>query len=132
MKAILFPNYGSPDVLELTEVDKPSPKDHQVLIKIKAASANPLDWHRMRAAPFIVRMSDGWLKPKNPKLGADIAGVVEAVGASVTEFKPGDEVFGSIGSGGFAEYAVVSEKRAIALKPANISFEAAASVGVVA
>ena len=130
MKAILFTRYGSPDVLQLAEVEKPVPNEDQVLVKVVAASANPLDWHRMRAAPFLVRLSDGFLKPKNPKLGADVAGIVEAVGGDVTEFKPGDEVFGEIGSGSFAEYACAREK-SLVLKPANVSFEAAAAAPVV-
>jgi NADPH:quinone reductase-like Zn-dependent oxidoreductase len=130
MKAILFPKYGSPDVLQLTEVEKPIPNENQVLVKIIAASANPLDWHRMRGEPFIARMGEGYLKPKNPKLGADIAGRVEAVGSNVTEFKPGDEVIGSIGAGGFAEYACSRDKNFV-LKPSNVSFEAAAAAPVV-
>ena len=130
MKAILFTRYGSPDVLQLAEVEKPVPNEDQVLVKVVAASANPLDWHRMRAAPFLVRLSDGFLKPKNPKLGADVAGIVEAVGGDVTEFKPGDEVFGEIGSGSFAEYACASEK-SLVLKPANVSFVEAAAAPVV-
>jgi NADPH:quinone reductase-like Zn-dependent oxidoreductase len=130
MKAILFPNYGSPDVLQLTEVEKPTPNENQVLVKVIAASANPLDWHRMRGEPFLARMGEGLRKPKNPKLGADIAGRVEAVGKNVTEFKPGDEVFGAVGAGGFAEYVCTREKN-LALKPGNISFEAAAAAPVV-
>jgi NADPH:quinone reductase-like Zn-dependent oxidoreductase len=130
MKAILFPTYGSPDVLQLAEVEKPAPDENQVLINVVAASANPLDWHRMRAEPFLVRMGDGFLKPKDPRLGADIAGRVEAVGRNVTEFKPSDKVFGAIGAGGFAEYACTREKN-VALKPANVSFEAAAAAPVV-
>jgi NADPH:quinone reductase-like Zn-dependent oxidoreductase len=130
VKAILFTKYGSPDVLQFQEVEKPTPKDNQVLVKVQAASANPLDWHGMRGAPFLVRFSDGLRKPKNPKVGADVAGRVEAVGKDVTEFKPGDEVFGAC-SGSFAEYAVAREDR-LALKPANLSFEAAAAVPVAA
>jgi NADPH:quinone reductase-like Zn-dependent oxidoreductase len=130
MKAILFTKYGSPDVLQVTEVEKPTPKDHQVLVRVHAASANPLDWHHMRGTPFLVRLGDGFLKPKDPKLGADVAGVVEAIGSNVTEFKPGDEVFG-VCSGSFAEYAVAAESK-LALKPANLSFEAAAAVPVAA
>jgi NADPH:quinone reductase and related Zn-dependent oxidoreductases len=130
MKAILFTNYGSPDVLELTEVEKPVPTENQVLVKVHAASANPLDWHRMRAAPFLVRMGEGFFKPKDPRLGADIAGKVEVVGEHVTEFRPGDEVFG-LGSGSFAEYALAGKSK-LALKPANLSFEAAAAVPVAA
>ncbi len=129
MKVIHFAQYGSPDVLKLIDVEKPTPKDDEILVKIVAASANPLDWHRMRAAPFLVRMSDGWLKPKNPRLGADIAGRIEAVGKAVTQFRVGDEVFGDIGSGGFAEYAIAHEKHLV-LKPANISFEDAAAIPV--
>ena len=110
MKAIIFPKYGSPDVLQLTEVEKPTPNENQVLVKVHAAATNPLDWHRMRGEPFLARMGEGFLKPKNPKLGADIAGRVEAVGSNVNEFQPGDEVFGSIGAGGFAEYVCAREK----------------------
>jgi NADPH:quinone reductase-like Zn-dependent oxidoreductase len=130
MKAVLFPKYGSPDVLQLTEVEKPVPNEEQVLVKVLAASANPLDWHRMRGEPFLARIGEGYLTPTNPKLGADIAGRVEAVGSAVTEFKPGDEVFGSIGAGGFAEY-VCARGKFFALKPANISFEQAAAAPVV-
>jgi NADPH:quinone reductase-like Zn-dependent oxidoreductase len=101
-----------------------------VLVKVVAASVNPLDWHRMRGEPFIARIGEGWRKPGNPKLGADLAGRVESVGKNVTTFKPGDEVFGEIGAGSFAEYACTHEKH-LALKPANISFEAAAAAPVV-
>src|SRR6266508_945738 len=121
MKAIVYYKYGSPEVLQLKEVEKPTPTNNQVLVKIHAASVNPLDWHRMRGAPFLARLGEGLLKPQNPKLGADIAGKVEAVGSNVTKFKPGDEVFG-ICSGSFAEYALAGESK-IALKPANLSFE---------
>lgn len=130
MKAILVLKYGSPDVLQFTEVEKPTPNDNQVLVKIVAASANPLDWHGMRGEPFLARLGGGLRKPKDPRLGADIAGRVEAVGKNVREFKPGDEVFGAIGAGGFAEYACTREKN-LALKPATISFEAAAAAPVV-
>ncbi len=131
MQAILFTKYGSPDVLQLKDIEKPMPLDHQVLIKIHAASANPLDWHTMRGAPFIARLAFGLLKPKRSLLGADVAGRVEAVGKDVTQFKVGDEVFGAIGAGSFAEYACASEEL-LALKPANMSFEAAAAVPVAA
>ncbi|HSL46256.1 MAG TPA: NAD(P)-dependent alcohol dehydrogenase [Anaerolineales bacterium] len=130
MRAIVFPNYGPPDVLQLIETEKPAPDENQVLVKIHASSVNPLDWHRMRAEPFLVRMGDGFLKPKDPRLGADIAGRVEAVGKNVTEFKPGDGVFGAVGAGGFAEYVCTREKN-LALKPAYVSFEAAAATPVV-
>jgi NADPH:quinone reductase-like Zn-dependent oxidoreductase len=89
--------------LQLQEVEKPAPNDGEILVQIHAASANPLDWHRMRGAPFLVRLGEGLRKPANPRLGADIAGRVEAVGNHVTQFQPGDEVFGDIYAGGFAE-----------------------------
>jgi NADPH:quinone reductase-like Zn-dependent oxidoreductase len=130
MKAILFTKYGSPDVLQLTDVDKPAPTDRQVLVKVCAASANPLDWHHMRGEPIIARMMEGLLKPTNPMLGADIAGRVEAVGSHVTEFQPDDEVFG-VCMGSFAEYACAAENK-LARKPANLSFEQAAAVPVAA
>lgn len=130
MKAVVFTKYGSPDVLQLAELEKPTPKENQVLVKVHAASANPLDWHRMRGAPFIARLGEGLLKPKNPRLGADVAGRVEAVGNSVTEYQPGDEVFG-VCVGSFAEYVCAAETK-LALKPTNLSFEAAAAVPVAA
>jgi NADPH:quinone reductase-like Zn-dependent oxidoreductase len=129
MKAIRFMKYGSPDVLELVELEIPVPKDHQVLVKIHAAAANPLDWHRMRAEPWLARTSEGWLKPKNTGLGADFAGTVEAIGKDIKNFKVGDEVFGEIGAGSFAEYALATEKHLV-LKPKNITFEKAAAVPV--
>ena len=131
MKAIIFTQYGSPDVLQLTDLEKPTPKDNEVLVKIHAASANPLDWHRMRGAPFLARLNNGLQKPKNTMIGADIAGRVEALGKNVTQFQLGDEVFGDISTGGFAEYACASEEL-LALKPVNTSFEAAAAVPVAA
>jgi len=130
MKAIVYTHYGSPDVLQLKEVAKPTPKDDEVLIKVYAASANAGDWHLLRGIPFLVRLVSGVLKPKNIILGADIAGRVEAVGRNVTQFQPSDEVFGDVsgcGFGGFAEYACARED-ALALKPANLSFEQAAAV----
>ncbi len=132
MKAIVYTQYGSPDVLRLQEVEKPAPKDDEVLVKVQAASVNALDWHLLTADIFLVRlMGMGLFKPKNPILGADIAGQVEAVGKNVKQFRPGDEVFGDIGHGGFAEYAAVPEQ-SLALKPANLSFEAASAVPVAA
>ncbi|MCJ7435947.1 MAG: NAD(P)-dependent alcohol dehydrogenase [Anaerolineales bacterium] len=132
MKAIVYTKYGSPDVLQLMEVEKPAPKDDEVLVKVQAASVNALDWHLLTADIFLVRlMGMGLLKPKNQILGADIAGRVEAVGKNVSRFRPGDEVCGDIGHGGFAEYALGTEKT-LALKPANLSFEAAAAVPVAA
>src|SRR2546428_11516403 len=103
MKAIVITKYGSPDVLQFEEVDKPTPKDDQILVRVQAASANPLDWHGMRGKPFIARlMGNGLLKPKSSKVGADVAGGVEAVGKGGTQFKPGGEGFGG-GYGVFFE-----------------------------
>jgi len=132
MKAIVQHNYGSPDVLKLEEVQKPTPTENEVLIKVQAASVNALDWRLLRANPFFVRLMAGLLKPKEKILGADIAGLVEAVGKNVQQFQPGDAVFGeSDKRGGFAEYVCVNEK-ALVLKPANVTFEQAAAVPVAA
>jgi NADPH:quinone reductase-like Zn-dependent oxidoreductase len=129
MQAIVFTRYGSPDVLQLVEREKPTPTGSQVLIKVYAAATNPLDWHSMRGAPYLVRLGGGLRKPKDTRIGADVAGVVEAVGPDVTQFSPGDEVYGTIGAGAFAEYACASEKN-FGLKPANLSFEQAAAVPI--
>jgi NADPH:quinone reductase-like Zn-dependent oxidoreductase len=133
MKAIVYTKYGPPDVLQFKEVEKPSPKDGEILVKIHAASVNALDRHALRSRPFLIRIisGNGLRKPKDPRLGADIAGRVEAVGTNVTQFQPGDEVFGVVAAGGFAEYACAAENQ-LALKPANLSFEAAAAVPVAA
>jgi len=131
MKAIVYTQYGPPDVLQFAEAAKPVPKDREVLIKIHAASVNAFDWRVMRGKPWFTRlMMGGLLTPKHKILGADIAGRVEAVGTSVRQFQPGDEVFGGK-IGGFAEYVCALEDR-LALKPANISFEDAAAVPVAA
>ena len=130
MKAILLTKYGSPDVLQFKEVEKPVPNDGEILVKIHAASTNPLDWHLMRGAPFLARLAGGLRKPKDPRLGADFAGRVEAVGNNVTQFQPGDEVFGAY-TGSFAEYASVPENK-VALKPTKSSFEEAAAIPVAA
>jgi NADPH:quinone reductase-like Zn-dependent oxidoreductase len=130
MRAIVCTRYGSPDVLQLKEVEKPAPTEGRVLVKVHAASANPVEWHTMRGKPFLVRFSEGLRKPKDPRLGTDIAGRVEAVGSNVTQFKLGDEVFGTC-PGGFAEYASAREDR-LALKPTNRSFEESAAVPVAA
>ena len=126
MRAIIYERYGSPDVLELRDVDKPSVTDDGVLVRIRAASTNPYDWHFMRAKPVFTRAMFGWFKPKDHRLGADLAGEVEAVGKDVTRFRAGDAVFGE-GAGAFAEYACVPE-RWLAKKPSNLSFEQAAAV----
>jgi NADPH:quinone reductase-like Zn-dependent oxidoreductase len=132
MQAIVCTKYGPPDVLQLEEVEKPTPLDDEVLIKVQAASLNAYDWHLLKADVFLVRlMGGGLLKPKNKIPGADIAGRVEAVGRNVTQFKPGDDVFGDIGHGGFAEYACARENRLVS-KPDNLSFEEAAAVPMAA
>ena len=132
MKAIVHYKYGSPDVLKCEEVQKPTATDDEVLIKVHAASVNPLDWHTLRADPFFIRlMGDGLLKPKNKILGVDVAGQVEAVGRNVKEFRPGDAVFGTSKYGGFAEYVCAREDR-LALKPPSTTFEEAAAVPVAA
>jgi NADPH:quinone reductase-like Zn-dependent oxidoreductase len=126
MKAVVYSRYGSPDVLQIRDVEKPVPNDDEVLIEVRAASVNPLDWHLMRGAPYIGRIAMGLRKPKLTRLGIDVAGQVEAVGRNVTRFKPGDEVFGAC-RGAFAEYACTSES-ALLTKPNNVTFEQAASV----
>lgn len=135
MKAIVYARYGSPDVLQLAEVEKPFPKDNEVLVRVHAVSVNAADWHLLRAKPFVVRLAGfGFFRPKNHILGADIAGRVEAIGKNVTQLKPGDEVFGDImarGTGGFAEYACAPED-ALVTKPANLTFEQAAAVPLAA
>jgi NADPH:quinone reductase-like Zn-dependent oxidoreductase len=130
MKAIVYHEYGLADVLRLESIEKPLPDDNRVLIKVRAAAANPLDWHTMRGTPYIMRMETGFLEPKSTRLGVDLAGEVVAVGKNVTQFKPGDEVFGT-GGGAFAEYARASESK-IVLKPASLTFEQAAAVPVAA
>jgi NADPH:quinone reductase-like Zn-dependent oxidoreductase len=131
MKAITYTKYGPPDVLRLEEVEKPSPKDDEVLVKVHASSVNALEWRRFTLPFVLVRVMGGGIRePKNTRLGADLAGRVEAVGANVKQFQPGDDVFG-IRRGAFAEYVCVPEKF-LAPKPANLSFEAAASVPLAA
>ena len=127
MKAIVYHEYGSPDVLELQEVDKPVVEGDEVLVRVRAASANPADWHFMRGVPYVMRPQSGLRKPKKSLVGHDVAGQVEAVGNDVMGFRPGDEVFADVGAGGFAEYASVSEG-VLVLKPANLTFEQAAAV----
>jgi NADPH:quinone reductase-like Zn-dependent oxidoreductase len=134
MKAIICRQYGTPDVLKLEEIPQPIPKDKQVLVKIHAASVNAADWHLLTADIFLVRLMMGLFKPKISILGGDIAGTVEAVGAGVTRFKPGNAVFGDVllsGGGGFAEY-VVAPEGVLALKPANLTFEQAAAAPIAA
>lgn len=134
MNAMVYTHYGSPDVLQLKEVAKPTPQDNEVLVNIRAASVGAGSWHLLRGKPFLVRLSSGLSRPKHPILGADVAGTVERVGKNVTQFKVGDEVFGDLsasGFGGFAEY-VNAPENAFALKPVNMTFEQAAAVPVAA
>jgi NADPH:quinone reductase-like Zn-dependent oxidoreductase len=130
MKAIVYTEYGPPNVLQLKEVEKPTPKDDEVLVKVHAASVNHTDWYLVTGEPFIARLWSGLLEPKNQIPGGDIAGRVEAVGVNVKQFQPGDEVYGdkaACGWGAFAEYVCVPDNE-LALKPASITFEEAAAV----
>ncbi len=135
MKAIVYTRYGTPDELQYQEVEKPTPQDNEVLVKVQAVSLNSADWRLLTANPFLVRlMAGGLLKPAHTILGADIAGRVEAVGSQITQFQPGDEVYGDLsgcGLGGLAEY-VCARETALALKPANLTFEQAAAVPMAA
>ena len=129
MKAIVYCGYGLAN-LKLEDVEKPVPNDDEILVKVRAASINPYDWHFVEGTPKIMRlMGVGLRKPKDTRLGVDFAGTVEAIGKNVTQFKPGDEVFGGRG-GAFAEYVCPRASRAVALKPANLTFEQAASVNI--
>ena len=130
MKAIVYHDYGSPDVLRHENVDKPVPSDDQILIRVRAASLNPLDWHYVEGTPYIARLLGfGLLKPGVERLGVDYAGTVEAVGKNVTRFKAGDDVFGGR-TGAFAEYLVVRADGPVVLKPSNMTFEQAAAVPI--
>jgi NADPH:quinone reductase-like Zn-dependent oxidoreductase len=131
MKAIVYRCYGSTDVLKFENIEKPAIEDDQVLVKVHAASVNPLDWHFMRGSPYFMRLMSGLGRPKESRLGVDFAGTIEAVGSGVTRFKPGDEVFGGT-TGAFADYVTVGEDRAVVLKPANATFQQAAAVPVAA
>jgi NADPH:quinone reductase-like Zn-dependent oxidoreductase len=133
MKAIRYARYGSPDVLRLETTAMPAVGDQDVLIAVRAASVNPLDWHFMRGLPYLLRPQAGLRRPKDGGLGADMAGVVEAVGAGVTTFAPGDEVFGSIaGLGTLAEYVAAPQDAVVLAKPARLTFAEAASVPLAA
>lgn len=134
MKAVVYTEYGTPDVLKVKQIAKPTPKEGEVLVKVHATSLNMADWYMLSGSPFLIRLEYGMSKPKNPILGFDIAGRVEAVGSAVTQFKVGDEVFGDLsgcGGGGLAEYVSVPQAT-IALKPANLTFEQAAAVPMAA
>ena len=131
MKAITYRCYGSPEVLELADVEIPTPGETEVLVRVKAASVNPLDWHYMRGSPYFMRLGTGIGAPDDIRLGVDFAGVVEAVGTGVTKFSPGDAVFGGR-TGAFAEYVIVPEDRAMVRKPPELSFEQAAAMPIAA
>lgn len=130
MKAVVYTEYGSPDVLQIREIKKPVPNDDQVLVKVRAVAINPLDWHFMEGRPYIMRMMIGGMrKPKSPQLGVDLAGQVEAVGKNVTQFKPSDEVFGTGHGAALAEYVCANQTKLVR-KPANISFAEGATVPI--
>ena len=131
MTAAISRCYGSPDVVEVTEVAKPIPADNELLVKVQAASVNPLDWHYMRGSPYLMRLSAGLGSPDDVRMGVDFAGTVEAVGSGVMQIKPGDEVFGR-SNGAFAEYVIVPEDRGVVTKPADVSFEQAAALPIAA
>jgi len=128
MKAIVYYNYGSPEVLRFQEIERPSVGDNEVLLKVRAASVNPYDWHFLRGMPYLLRAVAGLRKPKDKRLGVDVAGHVEAVGRRVSEFKPGDAVFGAC-RGAFAEYACASEAK-LAAKADKLTFEQTAAVPI--
>ena len=129
MRAAVRDRYGQPDVVELRESAKPEPADGEVLVRVRATSVNPADWYEVSGTPYFGRIAGGLRRPKSSRLGTDFAGTVEAVGKDVTQFRPGDEVFGGR-SGAFAEYVTVPEDRAIVPKPAGVSFEQAAAMPI--
>ncbi|MEQ9303322.1 MAG: alcohol dehydrogenase catalytic domain-containing protein, partial [Marinoscillum sp.] len=137
MKAIIYERYGSPEVLQYVDQEKPTPKPNEILVKIKAASLNAADWHIMRGKPYFMRLMFGLTKPKINRLGCDLAGVVEAVGKEVTDFRAGDEVYGDVagsdfdGFGAFREYHCVKPE-SITTKPNNLTFEEASAVPLAA
>jgi NADPH:quinone reductase-like Zn-dependent oxidoreductase len=128
MRAVVYKEYGPPDVLQLAEIAQPIPKDDEVLVRIRAASVNPLDWHYMRGMPYLLRIQAGWRRPAVTRLGVDLSGQVEAIGRNVTQFQQGHEVFG-VGRGALADYVCAPEKTLV-LKPANVTFEQAAAVPI--
>ncbi len=131
MQAVRYRCYGSAEVLDFSAVEKPVPAADELLVRVHAAAVNPLDWHYMRGSPYIMRLMSGLSRPADERLGVDFAGTVVAVGESVTKFKPGDEVFGGA-AGAFAEFVTVRDSRAVAKKPANVTFEEAAAVPIAA
>ena len=131
MQAVVYRCYGSPQVMNLEQIPKPTPADDRVLVRVHAASVNPLDWHYVEGKPYIMRGMAGFGAPDDIRLGVDFAGTVEAVGRNVTRFKPGDEVYGGA-DGSFAEYVTPRAAGSMALKPANMSFAQAATVPIAA
>jgi NADPH:quinone reductase-like Zn-dependent oxidoreductase len=131
VKAAVRDGYGPPDVVELREIEQPTPANDELLVRVRAAAVNPADWYAVTGRPYVARPQMGLRRPKSNRLGVDFAGVVEAVGKDVTHFRPGDEVFGGR-DGAFAEYVCVRESRAVVPKPANVTFEQAAAVPVAA
>ena len=129
MRAVVRDSFGSPDILEIRDVEKPTPADDEVLVEVRAASVNPAEWYGMTGRPWIARPSVGLRKPRTTRLGVDFAGTVETVGKHVTLFQPGDGVFGGR-DGAFAEYVCVRELRAVVPKPDNVTFEQAAGVAI--
>ena len=128
MRAVVYCDYGTADVLKLQTVEKPAPGEGEVLVRVRAISVNPLDWHYMRGTPYLMRLDAGLRKPKTARLGVDFSGVVEATGKNVTELAPGDEVFGGK-MGAFADYVCLAAER-VARKPANLTFEQAAAAPI--
>jgi NADPH:quinone reductase-like Zn-dependent oxidoreductase len=131
VKALVYERFGSSEVIALREIEKPVPADDEVLVQVRAVSVNPVDWHLMLGLPLIARMEAGIRKPKTGRLGGDFAGTVEAVGKDVTQFQPGDDVYG-IRHGAMAEFVCVAQARTVAPKPPNLAFEQAAAVPVAA
>ncbi|UCC54157.1 MAG: NAD(P)-dependent alcohol dehydrogenase, partial [Anaerolineaceae bacterium] len=127
MKAMVYQEYGPPEVLELKEIEKPTPNDDEVLVRVHASTITPIDWHFLTGTPFVARILAGLFKPRSNVLGADVSGRVEAIGAGVEQFTVGDEVIGGKSSGGYAEFATV-QKAELYLKPTKLSFEEAAAV----
>lgn len=130
MKAVLVSRYGAPDVLELSDIPAPEPGPDQVIVRVRATSVNPVDWHSIRGEPMLVRLANGLTKPRQPGVGADVAGVIEAVGSEVTTVRPGDEVLG-MGIRTWAELVAVKAE-GVVTKPASLTFEEAGTIGVAA
>ena len=131
MRAVMARCYGGPEVLTVEDVARPVPADDELLVRVRAAAVNPLDWHYLRGSPYLMRLSSGLRTPSDPSVGVDFAGVVESVGRDVTRFEPGDEVFGGR-SGAFAQYLTIGEDRAVARKPPNVGFDQAAAIPIAA